>query len=189
MPIGPARTPSAPVSRQPHRVNRWRSSPRTASWANSRRMRAGLSHAARYLDASLALATACAAPFDRALTLVALAEVAAATGQRDAALPLLDEVRGIATPLHALPLLARADALALHLDAAKAFPPTYPAGLSAREVAVLRLLAAGRTNRDIAAALFVSANTVRTHVTHILEKTQTDNRAAAAAFAERHGLA
>src|SRR5206468_1448241 len=124
--------------------------------------------AAAHLDKSLALAEACAAPFDRALTLLALAELHAATGQRDAALPLLDEVRCIATPLHALPLLARADALAAHLDAVKVTSPAYPAGLSEREVEVLRLLAAGRTNREIADALFLSPGTVNVHVTHIL---------------------
>jgi DNA-binding NarL/FixJ family response regulator len=65
----------------------------------------------------------------------------------------------------------------------------YPAGLSGREVEVLRHLAAGHTNRDIATALCLSEHTVRAHVRHIFAKTGADNRAAAAAFALRHGLA
>jgi DNA-binding NarL/FixJ family response regulator len=65
----------------------------------------------------------------------------------------------------------------------------FPAGLSAREVEVLRLVAAGRTNRDIADALFLSEHTVRVHVRNILTKSDTDNRTAAAAFARQHGLA
>jgi DNA-binding CsgD family transcriptional regulator len=65
----------------------------------------------------------------------------------------------------------------------------HPARLTAREIEVLRLLAAGHTNRQIAAALSLSEHTVHVHVRHIFEKTCTDNRAAATAFAFRHGLA
>ena len=75
------------------------------------------------------------------------------------------------------------------LDAPGAASAAYPAGLSAREVEVLRLLAVGRTNREIADALFLSANTVRVHVRNIMTKTDTENRTAAAAFARAHGLA
>ena len=63
------------------------------------------------------------------------------------------------------------------------------AGLSAREVEVLRLVAAGRTNREIAGALVLSENTVARHLTHIFTKTGVENRAGATAFALRHGLA
>ncbi len=145
--------------------------------------------AARHLDGSLLLADACAAPYERALTLLALAELRTAMGERDDAARLLAEVKAICTPLAAQPTLARANALAIRLADRKDAPPAHPAGLSAREVDVLRLLAAGRTNRAIAETLFLSHNTVRIHVTHILEKTSSDNRAAAAAFAQRHGLA
>jgi DNA-binding CsgD family transcriptional regulator len=145
-------------------------------------------NATQHFDASLALADACAAPYERALALVARAELHAASGQRDVVLPLLDEVRRIAAPLHTLPLLARADALTARFDRAKATAPHYPAGLSAREIAVLRLVAAGRTNEEIAAALSISRHTVIHHVTHILAKTQSDNRVAAAAYALRHDL-
>ncbi|MBU0496252.1 MAG: LuxR C-terminal-related transcriptional regulator, partial [Chloroflexi bacterium] len=68
-------------------------------------------------------------------------------------------------------------------------PPPLPAGLSPREAQVLRLVAAGQSNRQIAQALSISESTVAKHVTAILNKTGTDNRVAAAAFAIRHGLA
>jgi DNA-binding NarL/FixJ family response regulator len=65
----------------------------------------------------------------------------------------------------------------------------HPAGLSAREVEVLRLVAQGKTNREIAETLVLSERTVINHVSHIFAKTGMDNRAGAAAFALRHGLA
>jgi DNA-binding CsgD family transcriptional regulator len=61
-----------------------------------------------------------------------------------------------------------------------------PAGLSAREAQVLRLVAVGRSNREIAQALFVSPNTVANHVRSILGKTGSANRTEAAAFAMRN---
>lgn len=67
--------------------------------------------------------------------------------------------------------------------------PALPAALSAREAEVIRLIAAGRSNRAIAAELCLSAKTVANLVTGIFNKTGSDNRAAAAAFAIRHGLA
>jgi DNA-binding CsgD family transcriptional regulator len=145
--------------------------------------------AARHLDESLAVATACAAPYERALTLLAMAERCLAMGTPTEAATLLDEMRAICTPLGATPALARADALAVQLDALRDAAPAYPAGLSAREVEVLRLVAAGRTNRDIADALFLSEHTVRVHLRKSLTKTDTDNRTAAAAFARQHRLA
>lgn len=67
--------------------------------------------------------------------------------------------------------------------------PVLPAGLSEREVEVLRLVAAGHSNREIAEQLVLSKKTVANHLTNIFTKTGTDNRAAATAFAVRHGLA
>ena len=52
---------------------------------------------------------------------------------------------------------------------------------------VLRLLATGKSNRDIADVLCISLNTVATHVRNILTKTGTANRTEAAAYALRHG--
>ena len=61
--------------------------------------------------------------------------------------------------------------------------------LTAREAEVLRLIAIGRSNADIAIALSISLNTVATHVRNILAKTGCANRTEAAAYAMRHGLA
>lgn len=65
---------------------------------------------------------------------------------------------------------------------------TYPDDLTAREVEVLRLLAIGRTNKDVSLVLAISLNTVATHVRNILNKTQCANRTEAATYAIRHGL-
>ncbi len=72
--------------------------------------------------------------------------------------------------------------------------PTPPSpggehGLTRREVEVLRLIASGMTDRQIGEALFVSHATARTHVGRVLSKLGLSTRAAAAAYAHRHGLA
>ncbi|MBQ10556.1 MAG: hypothetical protein CMJ45_03290, partial [Planctomyces sp.] len=64
-------------------------------------------------------------------------------------------------------------------------PAINGAGLSQRELEVLRLVAAGRTNQDIADELFISVRTVAHHVTSILSKTESSNRTEAAAYADR----
>jgi DNA-binding NarL/FixJ family response regulator len=68
-------------------------------------------------------------------------------------------------------------------------PEDLPAGLTAREIDVLRLLAEGHSNRAIGDRLFVSDRTVENHVRHILDKLHLDSRTAAAAWAVRHDLA
>ena len=60
--------------------------------------------------------------------------------------------------------------------------------LSEREVQVLRLLAAGKTNRDIGAALFISEKTVARHVSNIFDKAGVSSRAGATAWAYRRNL-
>jgi ATP/maltotriose-dependent transcriptional regulator MalT len=62
------------------------------------------------------------------------------------------------------------------------------AALSAREVEVLRLVAAGLTNHQIAESLAISQHTVVRHMSHIFRKASVDNRAGATAFGMRHGL-
>lgn len=64
-------------------------------------------------------------------------------------------------------------------------PTTF---LSAREIEILRLLAAGRQNGDIADELVISPFTVRNHISNLLRKLQLQNRTQAAAYAIRHGL-
>ena len=64
-----------------------------------------------------------------------------------------------------------------------------PDGLTSREGEVLRLIAAGRSNAEIARQLYVSEVTVKTHVNHIFSKTGCRDRSQAVAYAHRHGLA
>jgi len=64
----------------------------------------------------------------------------------------------------------------------------WPAGLTAREVEVLALVARGRTNRQIAQELVTSPKTVSNHVEHIYRKIDVTSRAGATLFATRHGL-
>jgi len=66
---------------------------------------------------------------------------------------------------------------------------SLPADLTEREVEVLLLVARGRSNRQIAQQLGLSAKTVANHLTHIFTKTRSENRAAATAFAIHHSLA
>jgi pimeloyl-ACP methyl ester carboxylesterase/DNA-binding CsgD family transcriptional regulator len=78
------------------------------------------------------------------------------------------------------------------IDTAKA--PNFPGDaaqeiLSSREVEVLRLLAAGRSNQQIADELVISLNTVRRHVSNVFDKTGAANRAQATAYAKDHGIA
>ena len=71
---------------------------------------------------------------------------------------------------------------------AQAVNTAGPDNLTAREIEVLRLMAIGRGNADIALVLSISLNTVATHVRNILAKTGCANRTEAAAYAMRHGL-
>jgi len=86
-------------------------------------------------------------------------------------------------------LADRLDTLRERLAARRGGRPEYPDGLTEREVEVLRLVAAGKTNQEIADELIISVNTVYHHVSHIFDKTTASNRAEAAAYATRHGLA
>jgi DNA-binding NarL/FixJ family response regulator len=63
-----------------------------------------------------------------------------------------------------------------------------PDGLSPREADVLRLIAVGQSNREIAATLFVGEATVKTHINHLFAKAHIKDRAQAVQYAYRHGL-
>ena len=65
----------------------------------------------------------------------------------------------------------------------------YQDGLTEREVEVLRLIVAGKTDQEIADVLVISRRTVNNHVRSIFNKTAVANRAEAAAYAARNGLA
>jgi DNA-binding NarL/FixJ family response regulator len=67
-------------------------------------------------------------------------------------------------------------------------PPTLPDGLTKREAEILVMIARGMTNPDIAAALFVSSHTVKSHINRIFSKTRSLDRADAVRYAREHDL-
>lgn len=86
--------------------------------------------------------------------------------------------------------LAEADRIVAAVEerSRPAVQPARPSGLTGRELEVLRLLVAGRSNREIAETLFISTRTAQTHVQHIFDKLDVDSRAGAVAFALQHLL-
>lgn len=121
------------------------------------------------------------APYEAARTRVLLALACRALGDEDSADMELDAARRVFQNLGATPDLARVEAL---------FPstPAPMAGLTTREVQVLRLIASGMTNRSIAAELIISETTVARHVSNIFTKLGLSSRAAATAFAYEQNL-
>lgn len=82
------------------------------------------------------------------------------------------------------------DTLLAASGAAQPAPPSAPPdGLTQREAEILVLIARGLTNAEIAARLFLSGHTVKTHINRIFAKTGSRDRAAAIGYAHRHGLA
>jgi DNA-binding CsgD family transcriptional regulator len=137
------------------------------------------------LQRSLDLAETCAVPFERALTLLAIAELEIERGNVQSAHDHLVSVRRICEPLEARPTLERVAMLQKrtgHSDT------SVPFNLTARELEVLTLLSRGMTDRQIAEELFISRHTVMRHVTRILAKLDADTRTAAASIATRDGL-
>jgi DNA-binding CsgD family transcriptional regulator len=122
------------------------------------------------------------APYEAARTRVQLALACRALGDEDTATLELDTSRRVFDELGAGPDVVRIDVLAGRPAAGE----TY--GLTARELEVLRLVAAGKTNRDIAATLVVSEHTVARHVQNIFGKLRVSSRTAATAFAFEHDL-
>jgi DNA-binding NarL/FixJ family response regulator len=109
-------------------------------------------------------------------------------GDRRKAMSLLDEALAITRELGMRPLTAKVLALKEKAESQPARAPAYPDGLTQREVEVLRLIAQGKTDREIAEELVISFRTVGNHVSSILNKTNTVNRTEAATYAARHGL-
>jgi DNA-binding CsgD family transcriptional regulator len=140
----------------------------------------------QHLAQALALADACQAPFEQALTLVSMAELALASNDAAATHPLLADARAICEPLGAQPTLERIAALEARLSVAPR--PRHPASLSAREVEVLRLVAEGLTDAEVAERIFLSRRTASTHLTSIYTKLGVSSRTAATRFAVEHGL-
>ena len=103
---------------------------------------------------------------------------------RSHASAMLSEAATLADRLGMPALLARAQAL----GARGAAPDSPPDDLSWREVEILRLVALGRSNREIGEELSISGHTVANHVRSILRKTGAANRTDAAGYAYRHAL-
>ena len=121
-------------------------------------------------------------PYEAARGRVLIGQACRQLGDHDSATMELDAARWVFRQLEAAPDLARVEAL-IRKPAARA-----AGGLTERELQVLRLVAAGQTNRSIAADLFLSERTVDRHVSNILTKLGVSSRAAATAHAYQHQL-
>jgi DNA-binding NarL/FixJ family response regulator len=116
-------------------------------------------------------------PYEVARTRVLLADAYRLLGDDDAAARECAAARRVFGRLRADPDLRA-------LDAGDA----PPGGLTPREVEVLRLVASGRSNRDVAASLVISEKTAARHVANIYAKLGISSRSAATAFAHQHAL-
>ncbi|MBF6135157.1 helix-turn-helix transcriptional regulator [Nocardia otitidiscaviarum] len=131
-----------------------------------------LRHAAR-------IWTELGAPYEAARCRVGIGRVLRALGDEESARSELTAARRVFTELGAAPAEQAADEL---------LRPTNPCGLTARELEVLRLVAAGHSNPEIAATLVLSEKTVARHLSNIFTKIDVTSRTAAAAFAYEHDL-
>jgi ATP/maltotriose-dependent transcriptional regulator MalT len=138
-------------------------------------------------------------PYQLGHALIGAAEAAAADGDRPAAATQVRRAAEIGDRLGARRLREQAESLARRARLTLAGDPAAPGadpseqarrqyGLTARELEVLRLVAIGRSNRDIAAELFISAKTASVHVSNIMSKLGVASRVEAAALAYRLGL-
>ena len=123
-----------------------------------------------------------AAPYEVARVRMLIGSACRALGDADTATLELEAAREVFAQLGAAPDVAWIDSIGQH---------TRPAvhGLTAREVEVLRLVAAGKSNREIATELVISEHTVARHVQNIFAKLGVSSRTAASAFAFEHDLA
>jgi DNA-binding CsgD family transcriptional regulator len=122
------------------------------------------------------------APYEAARVRVLIGLACGALGDQDTAGMELDAARWSFQQLGAAPDLARVEALS------RKAPARAAGGLTAREVEVLRLVAAGKTNRAVAADLFLSEKTVARHVSNIFTKLGLSSRSAATAYAYEHDI-
>lgn len=122
------------------------------------------------------------APYEAARVRVLIALACRALNDEDTANMEFDAARRVFVDLNAPPAVAKVDALT-----GRGAQKTS-AGLTARELEVIRLLAAGKTNRAIAAELVLSEKTVARHVSNIFTKLGLSSRAAATAYAYQHDL-
>jgi DNA-binding CsgD family transcriptional regulator len=122
------------------------------------------------------------APYQAARARVLLGLACRALGDDDTAALELEAARDAFAELGAMPELSRVDSLT------RGGPSADAHGLTPRELEVLRLVAAGETNKAIAAELVLSERTVDRHVSNIFAKLRVSSRAAATAYAYEHQL-
>jgi len=149
--------------------------------------------AERRFTAALALNERMQAPLNLALTQLEYARMLLARGSRADRLQARDLLDAALNTYTALDLdyqagKVRAILAGPQLAGRRKARAAYPDGLSEREVEVLRLIAAGKSNPEVAATLVISRYTVERHVNHILAKTGAANRVEAANYAHAHGL-
>jgi DNA-binding NarL/FixJ family response regulator len=121
-------------------------------------------------------------PYEEARTGLLLAAICERRGDEDGRRLELEHARRLFTELNAGPFPARAAAQMSSGTRQRQGP------LSQREAQVLRLLAAGKSNRDIGEALFISEKTVARHVSNIFDKLGVSSRTGATAWAYRNHL-
>jgi ATP/maltotriose-dependent transcriptional regulator MalT len=122
------------------------------------------------------------APLEAARARVLLGLTCRGLGDEETAALELEAARRLFAELGAAPDLARVESLTRRTAAGNRH------GLTARELEVLRLVAAGKSNHSIAAELFLSDHTVRRHLQNIFRKLGVSSRAAATTFAFQHNL-
>ena len=106
-----------------------------------------------------------------------------AQGEYENTLALLDEALAISIELGMRSLREKVIALKANGESQPNARPIYSAGLTAREVEVLLLIAQGKTNREIGNELHLSARTVQRHISNLYVKINVRNRVEASAFA------
>jgi DNA-binding CsgD family transcriptional regulator/tetratricopeptide (TPR) repeat protein len=121
-------------------------------------------------------------PYEGARARVLIGLACRALGDQDGAEMELDAARWTFSGLGAASEQARVELIS------NSPVPDSACGLTARELEVLRLVAAGKTNRAVASALLLSEKTVARHVSNIFTKLDVGSRSAATAYAYQHGL-
>jgi DNA-binding CsgD family transcriptional regulator len=150
--------------------------------------RGSLDDASTQLQTALTIATAAEAPFEIARCQLALARLSRALGSQQDAKRLADEARQIGERLGARPFLSSID-IVLNAPQPELQREDIPGGLSPRELDVLRLVARGLTDAEVADELSISPRTVGRHLSSIYSKLGVGSRTAATAFAYEHRLA
>jgi DNA-binding CsgD family transcriptional regulator len=153
--------------------------------------------AAEHFRAAIAASQAGGHPHDSIEPMIGLGRVYHQTGRRDDALRELHSAKALAANTGNARRLAEAEAALAEITGAPGARPDSaapvraprPGNMTARQADVLRLLAAGRSNKQIAAELYLSTATVERHLATIYRNLGLAGRVEAARFAIEHGLA